>query len=116
MPIRIIRPARKFAVEIGGSMFMVRRMTDEEQTAFDTAHVPRSPERALAFIKAVIVGWDGVADETGALLPYDAALLPLLPWETVLEPILDRLRGGPDPLAARAASATLPPSPGTPNG
>lgn len=116
MPIRIIRPGREFTVPIGDATFRVRRMTDAEQEAFDAAHTPGTPARALAYITAVIVGWDGVADETGALIPYDAALLPLLPWETVLEPILERLRGGPDPLAARAASETLPPLRGTQNG
>src|SRR3990167_8485753 len=110
MPIRIIRPGREFTVPIGSATFRVRRMTDEEQIAFDAAHAPGTPARATAFLAAVIVGWEGVVDETGELLPYDAALVPHLDWETVLAPILARLRGGPDPLAEARAPISTPSS------
>ena len=116
MPIRIIRPGREFPVEIGDATFTVRRMTDEEQLAFDAAYPVGSPNRGQAFIKAVIVGWSNVVIEDGQAVAFDPALLIHLPYEGVLEPILARLRGGLDPLAARASSATLPPSPGSANG
>ena len=116
MPIRIVRPGREFAVPIGDATFQVRRMTDAEQLSFDAAHVPGSPARAMAYVKAVIVGWSNVFLEDGHAAAFDSELLVHLPYDTVLEPLLERLRGGPDPLAARAASATLPPSTGTPSG
>lgn len=114
--IRIIRPGREFTVPIGDATFTARRMTDEELSAFNEAHPPGTPARAAAYIKAVIVGWSGVLLEDGTEALYDPELLVNLPYEEVLEPILERLRGGLDPLAARAASATLPPLPGTLNG
>ena len=116
MAIRLIRPGRSFSVEIGGALFMVRRLTDAAKAALDEVHAQGTPARAAAFIKQTVVGWENVVDEAGTPLPYDPDLVPLLPWESVIEPILERLRGGPDPLAARAASATLPPSTTTENG
>ena len=100
---------------IGGATFRLRRMTDEERAALDDAH-PIQAARTAAYLQAVVVGWEGVEDEAGLPLPYDAGLVKYLDWETIINPLLERLRGGLDPLAARAASATLPPSTGTLNG
>ena len=116
MAIRIIRPGREFPVSIGDATFTVRRMTDAEYAAFDAAHPVGSAPRVQAYLTAVIVGWTGVLTEDGQPAAFAAELVPLLSYEDVIEPILARLRGGLDPLAARAASATSRPSPGTPNG
>lgn len=116
MAIRLIRPGREFTIPIGDATFSVRRMTALEQGAFDLAHPSDAPGRIQAWLEATIIGWSGVVAEDGQPVDYDASLIAHFDFERVLYPLIERLRGGPDPTPAQPSSETAPLSNGMRNG
>lgn len=120
MPIRIVKHGQTYSKAIQGAVFTLRResLQRRQELVDEYLQRPGQPPRMLLFVEArlqeALVGWTGVTDQGGREVPFDKALVGVLP-DAVRSELNDALNQGPDPLASSSAT-TSPSCDATPNG
>lgn len=102
MPIRISKEPKTFEVEVEGSKFILKELSDTEILRLHTKYavkgeVPKDQiiEYNVDFLKMSIVGWENVLDtDSEKQTPFDKGLIEQLPGEIqgdLLKAGLDKL-------------------------
>lgn len=99
MAITIIRETEKLTLEKAGSKFFYRRIPGHIRADILQRHTPRRGgdpnwERVLSdMLEYSILGWEGVADETGNTIDFDKELIGYIPQEIQVD-LMDAMGAG----------------------
>lgn len=108
MAIRMVTTGRDFTVNIDGTVFTLRRITPDQDSALQRQHSRRNELQVVAYaiakLEATVLNWDQIVVD-GEPVGFKKELIAQFP-ENLRIRLLEELNqgGGPDPLPKSAGT------------